>query len=162
MNQTNKRKISTSVEVSPNLTRVEVSPEILFAYTPIETLTHLRVDSSVAEIPESAFEDYKALVQVQLPETLTRIGKRAFAGCVDLECVEFKKVGQIGDYAFYRCGGLKEAIVSSASTKLGIGAFQECNYLRFVQLPEGLQSFQIEASQQIKTTFTAPVVWMGA
>eukprot|EP00980_Cylindrotheca_fusiformis_P016085 scaffold4756_cov88-Cylindrotheca_fusiformis.AAC.1 len=50
-----------------------------------------------------------------------------------------EKVGQIGDYAFYRCGGLQEVIVSSASTKLGIGAFQECDYLRFVQLPEGLQ-----------------------
>eukprot|EP00980_Cylindrotheca_fusiformis_P026658 scaffold16809_cov65-Cylindrotheca_fusiformis.AAC.2 len=51
-----------------------------------------------------------------------------------------EKVGQIGDYAFYRCGGLQEVIVSSASTKLGTGALKNAitcdsfSYLRDFRL----------------------------
>eukprot|EP00980_Cylindrotheca_fusiformis_P000875 scaffold230_cov138-Cylindrotheca_fusiformis.AAC.1 len=97
----------------------DVQPEY-FVYTsqtkeddiPKQTLTHLRIDSSVTEIPDSAFEHCRALTHVlvassvreisnrafifcralthvQLPETLKRIGKCAFTGCHQLKSVQF-------------------------------------------------------------------------
>eukprot|EP00980_Cylindrotheca_fusiformis_P022267 scaffold9164_cov34-Cylindrotheca_fusiformis.AAC.1 len=72
-------------------------PSQFFVYTsetkeadiPKETLTHLRVDSSVAEIPDRTFKDCKVLMHLQLPETLTRIGKFTFETCINLRFVQF-------------------------------------------------------------------------
>eukprot|EP00980_Cylindrotheca_fusiformis_P004539 scaffold965_cov93-Cylindrotheca_fusiformis.AAC.3 len=149
----------------------EVDP-IFFLYTYETTktdmnknaLTHLRVDTAVRAIAPQAFEHCKTLVQVQLPETLTKIGEAAFCSCPNLKRIQFlspdaslieisssndnmedglitfpEKLGQIDDFAFALCRSLRKVIVSSVSTKLGIGAFQECNNLISVQLPEGLQ-----------------------
>eukprot|EP00980_Cylindrotheca_fusiformis_P019827 scaffold6966_cov112-Cylindrotheca_fusiformis.AAC.5 len=148
----------------------EVDPQF-FIYTsetkdddiPKETLTHLRVDSSVAEIPTRAFRLCKALVHVQLPATLTSIGEFAFASCFSLKFVQFVSSGsleplnnpdleeglvefpasstsmQIGNCAFGWCHSLRKVIVCSSSTKLGEGAFKCCSRLLSVELPEGLE-----------------------
>eukprot|EP00980_Cylindrotheca_fusiformis_P005501 scaffold1170_cov122-Cylindrotheca_fusiformis.AAC.9 len=88
----NKRKSSTEIEEE-----IAAGYYYYFVYTnetrktdiPNETLTHLRVDSSVTEIPKGAFERCEELVQIQLPETLTIIGKDAFVGCRRLKSVQF-------------------------------------------------------------------------
>eukprot|EP00980_Cylindrotheca_fusiformis_P017036 scaffold5221_cov88-Cylindrotheca_fusiformis.AAC.3 len=71
--------------------------ELFFVYTSEtkerdipEDITHLRVDSSVSEIPYEAFQKYESLVHVKLPaESLTRIGVAAFHSCFNLKLVEF-------------------------------------------------------------------------
>eukprot|EP00980_Cylindrotheca_fusiformis_P008710 scaffold1867_cov122-Cylindrotheca_fusiformis.AAC.4 len=102
---------------------MEERSENYFVYTnetkeadiPKETLTHLRIDSSVTEIPvgafqnctalthvrvdsscsfteisDNAFEDCPALTHVRLSETtIKRIGIRAFHGCHQLKCFQF-------------------------------------------------------------------------
>eukprot|EP00980_Cylindrotheca_fusiformis_P011238 scaffold2576_cov116-Cylindrotheca_fusiformis.AAC.4 len=130
----------------------------------LDVVTHVRVDPSASEIGDETFNGFEALVQVQLPETLTRIGDGAFALCANLKFVQFvsntsleapsfdhnledglivfpeKKTGlQIGTRAFAGCHSLRKVIVASVSTKLGIGAFADCTSLIFVQLPEGLR-----------------------
>eukprot|EP00980_Cylindrotheca_fusiformis_P021130 scaffold8114_cov126-Cylindrotheca_fusiformis.AAC.16 len=147
----------------------EVDPDS-FVYTsetkesdlPKQTLTHLRVDSSVQEIPAKAFEHCRALVQVQLPATLTRITQRAFWFCSNLECVRFvsdasldaslsndnledgltvfpETMLHIDDSAFAHCYGLRKVIFSSASTRLSNSAFEKCTGLISVELPEKLK-----------------------
>eukprot|EP00980_Cylindrotheca_fusiformis_P011424 scaffold2647_cov75-Cylindrotheca_fusiformis.AAC.3 len=132
---------------------------------PKETLTHLRVDSAVREIPDEVFEFCEALVHVQLPETLTRIGMIAFDHCHSLKCVQFvsdyesvvetssitpnledgtivfPEGGklQIENFAFRACTSLRKVIVCSVSTRLGEGAFCTCEGLLSVELPEGLR-----------------------
>eukprot|EP00980_Cylindrotheca_fusiformis_P015493 scaffold4376_cov77-Cylindrotheca_fusiformis.AAC.1 len=131
---------------------------------PEETLTHLLVDSSVREIPDEAFEFCEALMQVQLPETLTRIGNLAFGQCHSLKCVQFVsdydsletssmnpnlKDGSIvvpestelhiERYAFRACTSLQKVIVCSVFTKLDEGAFCTCKGLLSVELPPGLR-----------------------
>eukprot|EP00980_Cylindrotheca_fusiformis_P015745 scaffold4562_cov67-Cylindrotheca_fusiformis.AAC.1 len=131
---------------------------------PRQTLTHLRLDSSVGEIPAKAFKNCKALVQVQLPETLTRIGKQAFLYCINLKSVQFfsdydspetsstnpnleegtivfpERVKlRIDAGAFCECNSLRKVIVRSTTTKLGSFAFGCCLGLLYVELPEGLR-----------------------
>eukprot|EP00980_Cylindrotheca_fusiformis_P019826 scaffold6966_cov112-Cylindrotheca_fusiformis.AAC.4 len=158
----------TSIEQSSKIEE-EVDPQF-FIYTsetkdddiPKETLTHLRVDSSVAEIPTRAFRLCKALEHVQLPASLTSIGEFAFASCFSLKFVQFVSNGslplnnpdleeglvefpasstrlRIGNRAFSWCHSLRKVVVCSSSTKLGEGAFQCCSRLLSVELPEGLE-----------------------
>eukprot|EP00980_Cylindrotheca_fusiformis_P011040 scaffold2535_cov126-Cylindrotheca_fusiformis.AAC.2 len=160
MEERNKRKRSKLEE--------ELASEY-FVYTngtkeddiPKETMTHLRVDSSVTEIPDETFEGCEALVQVQLPEALTRIGEDAFSECSKLRLVQFESLSssnddgsedgtivfperrsetlQIGRSAFRRCISLRKVIVCSLDTKLGEGVFSYCKGLVSVEFPEGLQ-----------------------
>eukprot|EP00980_Cylindrotheca_fusiformis_P017193 scaffold5294_cov129-Cylindrotheca_fusiformis.AAC.3 len=135
---------------------------------PKATLTHLRVDSSVREIPIEAFANCYALVHVQLPVTLTRIGDVAFGSCRELKCVQFvaeegsletsstnedseegtimfpETLLQVGEAAFQFCDHLRKVIVCSASTQLCLGAFRGCCGLRSAELPDGLQVIEQE------------------
>eukprot|EP00980_Cylindrotheca_fusiformis_P013225 scaffold3359_cov123-Cylindrotheca_fusiformis.AAC.29 len=133
---------------------------------PIQTLTHLRVDSSVREIPAEAFRDCEALVHVQLPETLRTIGRFAFALCLRLKVVEFFSNNasletssgnansnleegtiafpeqtdlEIENEVFFWCFSLRKVIACSVSTSFGQGVFKFCSSLFLVVLPEGLQ-----------------------
>eukprot|EP00980_Cylindrotheca_fusiformis_P014599 scaffold3955_cov160-Cylindrotheca_fusiformis.AAC.19 len=131
-----------------------------------ETLTHLRVDSSVREIPAKAFKDCNALVHVQLPETLTRINERAFYECYELKFVQFVSNAslsktsssspnpnpedgllviperanvKIGQEAFASCTSIQKVIVCSSSATFAKGAFSYCFGLTSVELAAGLQ-----------------------
>eukprot|EP00980_Cylindrotheca_fusiformis_P016739 scaffold5039_cov119-Cylindrotheca_fusiformis.AAC.6 len=150
----------------------EVDSEYDFVYTsetniseiPKTTMTRLRVDSSVREIPVKAFEDCSALVQVQLPEALSKIGESAFKSCPKLNCVQFVSrnaslktssthdnsedglvvfpegmVLQIDNYAFSSCKSLRKVILCCFCTRLGKGTFEDCQGLVSVHLPKGLQ-----------------------
>eukprot|EP00980_Cylindrotheca_fusiformis_P021287 scaffold8195_cov100-Cylindrotheca_fusiformis.AAC.1 len=147
------------------------SSELKGADIPRETLTHLRLDSSVTEIPAEAFFCCQALAHVQLPETLKRIGKSAFGDCVNLKCLQFgvsrnasleipsingfaledgtitvfpETMLQIDDKAFSFCKSLQKVIICSVSTKLGTGVFRFCVGLISVELPKGLQVIESE------------------
>eukprot|EP00980_Cylindrotheca_fusiformis_P004537 scaffold965_cov93-Cylindrotheca_fusiformis.AAC.1 len=146
-----------------------------------DILTDARVAPSVREIPSSAFKDCRALVQVQLPATLTRIGEYAFRYCANLKCVQFvsntsleassfnhslengliefpeKTVLRIDAYAFAGCHSLRKVIVSSVSTKLGIGAFESCNGLICVELPQGLQCIESRLFYLCKSLVTVRI-----
>eukprot|EP00980_Cylindrotheca_fusiformis_P004942 scaffold1051_cov119-Cylindrotheca_fusiformis.AAC.17 len=132
------------------------------------TLTRLRIDSSVTEIPSRAFDGCKALVQVELPETLTIIGFEAFCQCVSLKSIQFvsspslessqfthsledglivfpeRAKLHIEARAFVLCESLRKVIVCSASTTLGPAIFRCCSGLTYVQLPEGLHVIEEE------------------
>eukprot|EP00980_Cylindrotheca_fusiformis_P023278 scaffold10313_cov138-Cylindrotheca_fusiformis.AAC.3 len=168
----------------------EVDPETYFVYTsdtkeadiPTETLTHLRVDSSLGEIPDNAFQNCRGLTHVQLPETLRRIGISAFGRCLGLKSVHFvsrnaslqipsinenvedgtivfpETMVEIDVHAFVGCYRLRKIIVCSGFTKLGEGAFSECRGLVSVDLPERLQVINVRlfADCSSLTTISIP------
>eukprot|EP00980_Cylindrotheca_fusiformis_P012793 scaffold3136_cov102-Cylindrotheca_fusiformis.AAC.10 len=155
-----------------------IDPEF-FVYTsemkdsdiPRETLTYLRVDSSVIEIPDKTFCSCKKLKHVQLPESLARIGEYAFAFCLQLEFVQFiisnasletypinpnlevgtidhqeRPVLEIEEHAFSHCRSLRKVIFSSFSTQLGRGVFMCCSGLIYCS---GLVSVELPEGLQV-------------
>eukprot|EP00980_Cylindrotheca_fusiformis_P022644 scaffold9523_cov103-Cylindrotheca_fusiformis.AAC.21 len=130
-----------------------------------DKLTHLRVDSSVQEIPDELFKFCFVLKAVQLPDTLSRIGRRAFSRCLNLRSVRFFSTKStpsfssttihledrsvvfpntikslvVEDRAFESCDSLQRVTIGSLSTKFGKECFSDCKSLRNVELPEGLQ-----------------------
>eukprot|EP00980_Cylindrotheca_fusiformis_P020516 scaffold7572_cov118-Cylindrotheca_fusiformis.AAC.5 len=172
-NKSNKKKVNNN------------NPIIETSRTPPnkKKFTQMRVDSFVREIAEEAYEHYFALEQVQLPETLTRIGARAFEGCYNLKHVQFVSddsspeespsingnledglivfpewvILQIDSEAFSYCKSLRKVIVCSVSTTLGDGAFSNCNGLVSVELPEGLQVIETSLFWQCELLTTVNI-----
>jgi hypothetical protein len=127
-------------------------------------VTHVKVDPSVKEIPDNAFQDCHSLVEVEfseglevigrsafwtctnlkyinkLPSTLKEIGDYAFGDCESLDSIEFPEgLELIGINAFRECGELKRIKIPSAHVVIGRWAFASCYGLVSVELPEGLQ-----------------------
>jgi hypothetical protein len=126
-------------------------------------VTHVKVNPSVKEIHDDAFQYCHSLVEVEfceglevigqgtfrdchnlklinkLPSTLKEIGASAFNGCESLDSIEFPEGLQvIGICAFRACGELKRIKIPSANVVIRECAFAECHGLISVELPEGL------------------------
>ena len=80
-------------------------------------------NTSIAEIPDSAFAGCTALTTVALPATCTTIGPNAFAGCTALSTFTGAGVATIGADAFRGCAAL--AAAPSTATTLGAYAFAQ-------------------------------------
>ena len=87
---------------------------------------------SITILPDAAdnysgvFRNQINLTEVRLPETLTTIGSRCFAGCTSLEIINLSSVININDEAFYNCTSLDIIIDTPNLESLGTNAF--CNY----------------------------------
>ena len=78
-------------------------------------------------------------VRVVVPDGVTQILPRAFAGHAELEVVELpESVQSIGAEAFANCTSLREMRIPSAVFELGERAFAGCTALKRVELPDGL------------------------
>ena len=78
-----------------------------------------------------------------IPETVSKIGSRAFHGYVGLKSVTFStSVTSIGDYAFFGCTGLVSANLPNTITELGADAFYECTSLNSLTLSSGLTTIK--------------------
>ena len=73
----------------------------------------------------------KNLTKVVLPESMTRIGKYAFAGCGLLEIINLSCVTEIDELAFYECVYLEEVDLKSVKS-VGFGAFTGCKFLESI------------------------------
>ena len=87
---------------------------------------HYTVPSFVDEVWDGMFEG-AAFRSVTIPEPISRIGARAFAGCRNLESVRLPRtLRSIGDRAFYCCKELRHIDVP-ASVWVGTDAFYGCD-----------------------------------
>jgi len=112
------------------------------------SVAHGGVKYVVTQIGERAFKDYKGIISVHLPATLSQIEKEAFAGCTSLQSVATPQpLSVIGDYAFDGCRALKEFSLEASISELGTGAFRGCSSLSelvftptFSEIPDELCS----------------------
>lgn len=93
--------------------------------------THLTFDSSIKVIPIYAVARHTSLVSVQLPNTIQKIGTKAFFDCKLLRQVDFGNGGlqQIFNWAFEGCISLEEVILPSSVVELRTGVFYQCSSL---------------------------------
>ncbi len=77
----------------------------------------------------------------EIPDNVTSICEKAFAGCEDLETVTLPDdVTSIGDEAFRGCGGLISVTIPASVTSIGNSAFVECSSLTTVNIPATVTS----------------------
>lgn len=90
------------------------------------TTQRVRFSADVTVLPESAFESFDALVDIDIPGTVREIGASAFFSCTALTSLELPaSVGRIGKWAFYDCLSLRSVKVMSEGT----ASSKHCIYL---------------------------------
>ena len=90
----------------------------------------------IIEIPDQMFSEWALLTSITLPESIEKIGERAFYGCEKLGYIVIPEgVTNIGKNAFYHCIGLTSVEIPRSLKSISYGAFSGCRSLTSVEIP---------------------------
>lgn len=104
------------------------------------------IPDSVTEIGNRAFAGCKELQSVIIPDSVTEIGDCAFGDCTNLQSVTIGKgVTKIGRYALLRCRALQSVTIPDSVTEIGKGALEGCESLQSVTIPDSVTEIGEEA-----------------
>lgn len=86
-------------------------------------------------ICDNAFES-GALVSINLPDSIKKIGDRAFSGCKNLEQINIpSNVVYFGEYVFNGCSALEQVNIPSSILIIKKSLFKDCSSLKNITLP---------------------------
>ena len=88
-------------------------------------------------IGDAAFAGCEGLWRISIPNTVSRIGSRAFSGCSLDEVVIPESVVSIGDLVFERNIGLEKASLPSSLITVGDNPFAACEELKKIKVASG-------------------------
>ena len=94
----------------------------------------------VTRIADNGFANCTALKQINLPDNINVIGKKAFSGCPSLSSVKIPNASVIGDSAFKGCKSLASIVIPEGVASIGKYAFSGCKSLTSIVIPEGVPS----------------------
>jgi serine/threonine protein kinase len=81
-----------------------------------------------------------------IPNTVTKIGKHAFADCNGLTSITIPESVIIIEYgAFYGCSSLTSVTIPNSVTRIGASAFRDCSSLTNIIIPYGVTSIEAGA-----------------
>lgn len=126
-----------SYVISPG---IEVIENNTFHFSKINSIN---IPDSVTSIGRDAFYNCRGLTNVTFGESsqLTSIGERAFYGCGSLTSIEIPaSVTSIGYEAFYLCTELTSIKIPASVTSIGKETFLDCSSLTSVEIPTSVMS----------------------
>ena len=101
-------------------------------------LTDVTFEDGRTELPNTLLED-SGIRQFTVPQTVTKIGYSAFAGCTQLTAITLPAgLRELGSGAFEGCTALTGVALPDSLTALGSGAFRNCSALTAVEFPAGI------------------------
>ena len=109
--------------------------------------TSITVKDGTTAIANGAFDGLENLVSVTLPDTLTTIGNRAFAGTSLTQVTIPASVTDIGSEAFNDAKKLASVTFNEGLKTIGDSAFDGCSLLNTIALPNSLTSLGNNAFQ---------------
>ena len=121
----------TTVTISPNVTYGEG----VFAQS--NSIEHVIVENGVTSIPDSMFWDCTNLISVELPDTVTSIGEKAFYNSGLTSIVLPQNLKTIGNYAF---SGSKLATLTlnNKLESIGVEAFSNIRTLKTINFSDSV------------------------
>ncbi len=96
--------------------------------------------TGLTEIPSEAFKECRYLTCVNIPSSVTSIGRYAFSDSPLSSVTIPSSVTSIGDYAFSRCARLKSVAIPESVTSIGNNVFDYCDFLTSVTIPDTVTS----------------------
>eukprot|EP00986_Skeletonema_menzelii_P010706 scaffold5341_cov96-Skeletonema_menzelii.AAC.1 len=99
-------------------------------------VTHIRIDKSVDEIEDVAFNSCEKLLQVETHDGIRKVGSMAFWGCRSL------RLETIGNEAFIGCTSLTHLKLPSIINIKLHAFFDGCKALIDIELSERLESIE--------------------
>lgn len=119
------------------LTSVELHSETIDfgAFTGCASLERITFGAEVNEI-SSSFDGCTSLTEVEIPNTVTKLGSYAFKDCTALKSVDIGNgINTIGANAFNGCCALRDVNIGSGVTKIEGSAFANCISLLNFTIP---------------------------
>ena len=99
------------------------------------------VEYTVIRIGDNAFNSYKDMTFVTIPNTVTCIGNKAFRNCSGLSSVSIpNSVTTIGSCTFENCSDLKSVDIPNSVTTIGNSTFCGCSKINSVVIPNKITS----------------------
>lgn len=109
----------------------------------------------VQEMGWACFYDCKALVNIELPYTLTYIGDKAFYGCRSLAGITIPaSVTHLGNSTFTYCSNMVYANVLGHIEQLPYWTFYGCSALWELYLPNTINSVEYDAVAECPNLYT--------
>lgn len=103
----------------------------------------IEFDGPVTKIGDYAFQNFKELSSIILPDSIKEIGRSAFCNCEYLYEVNIPNgVVSIGNGAFSGCTLLERISIPDSATSIGKEAFYDCYYLESVTIGEGVTTIE--------------------
>ncbi|MBO4343172.1 MAG: leucine-rich repeat domain-containing protein [Clostridia bacterium] len=101
--------------------------------------TEVVIPNSVTKIGDRAFSGCTGLTSVTIPNSVTKISSSAFSGCSSLTSVTIPySVTEIGSSTFSGCSGLTIVTIPDSVTEIDYRAFYGCSSLTSVTIPNSV------------------------
>lgn len=119
----------------------------------------VKIPAGAEYIGESVFSGCDKLVMADLSECSQNVSYRMFSGCTELSTVVLNhNIKEIGSYAFERTG-LENIILPSKLEVIGEGAFDFCDKLKSLQIPDTVKKADRIISYSEDSEFSNGVVY---
>ncbi len=106
---------------------VTIIGETAFYYS---KLTNIEIPNTVTKIGNKSFAGSLYLTGIDIPENVTEIGESAFDGCKSLKIINIpENITNIKAYTFTSCLNLTEITIPDNIHKIGMGVFDFCTSL---------------------------------
>ena len=121
-----------------------IGDKAFFGFTGKDQVRKIVLPEGVVSIEFESFDNCKNLVEIEMPNTLKRIGVSAFDGQNDGRRCKIKSLAfpasleEIDDNAFYGCKSLEEVAFSEGLKRIGKDAFFGTSVKKFV-LPSSIE-----------------------
>lgn len=113
----------------------------LIQYACGKTDTSFTIPNSVTSIGGRAFAGCSSLTSIEIPDSVTSIGDWAFSNCVSLTSIEIpNNVTSIGNCVFAACSSLTSIEIPDGVTSIGGAAFNGCSSLTSIDIPDSVTS----------------------
>jgi len=114
------------------------------AFTDCEKLERIDLPQTLESIGNYAFHRCENLKRIEIPN-IKAVPCGAFEGCVSLKTVKIEEgVTKIETSAFWGCGNLSKVYLPSTLNSMGENAFNKCNSLKELSLPEDFDTSMLD------------------
>ncbi len=118
--------------------KFEIKNNVLVSATVLEPNTHIDIPEGVEEVADYVFNFNKNVTSVNIPSSVKRIGKEAFANSGLQSITLPKNVKYVGKGAFARIEMLESVNISTGIKEIYDNCFSHCKHLKKITLPNTL------------------------